>query len=303
MKVLTKVALGALINRLPEGVHLRLEDKHNQYLASEFIGEPTVWDSEFTHYKHGRVEEVEAWLKSFGFNKSFDQSSQFVIASVLELIVKFQKEAKQKFFKHNDVVYKRSFHDTARETNVDGLYEVSLRGEKIDFITHTDLYRENEDLKFYVSRELVPFDVFKNDIYVTHLMDLHLPDVDAELEEDVPVFKGMGVNYFGSDQTVGSAGVITKFTLDSKGAEAKQAAYMTTFSSCCGIPRAETRHRRIEVIDAAFVVYITYKGELAFAVEVEPSDFVQGDGEVEEFSSREPYTTTNMFGHSVYTGQ
>ncbi|MBU2895677.1 hypothetical protein [Vibrio hepatarius] len=67
------------------------------------------------------------------------------------------------------------------------------------------------------------------------------------------------------------------FKMDAKGVEAKQAAHMGMLSACAMIPTTK-RHPRVGVIDSNFFVYITVKSKLAFAIEVEPSDFVEGKG-------------------------
>lgn len=289
MKVLTKTALGGLINRVPEGIELHLEDKHLQYLDSQYIGDGDIWDAEFTHYKQGEPDVVTEWLSSFGIKKSFEPDSEYVIASVLDLIMTFQSEAEEKFFAIDEKTYKRSKHSNAFETKTEGLYCIPLEGEKHS-LGNLNLHMPSENLRLYVSSTEQQPCLFDSAIQITHKMDLHVPDVESEFEEDIDAFNGMKVTCHGETKDVGSSGVITKFAMNNKGAEAKQAAYMSMVTSgCLGINLAPIRHRRIEVIDSNFYVYVTYKDKLAFGVMLDKEDFVQGCGEIEEVVSREPF--------------
>lgn len=287
MKVLTKVALGGLINRLPDNAQLFPQQKQTDYLATQFIGEEIVWDSEYMHYKHGDPIEVSQWLQSFGIEKEFD--SEFVIASVIELLMKFRSEGKEKFFEINDQVFKRAFHEQAEETQYNDLFKLPLRGEEVmsTFGSGDPIplgYAQHADLAFYISRNEQDFSRFDGEIEVLERMHLHVPYAEAELDEHLEAFVGMPCNFDGKLGTVEEAGVITIFKMDAVGAEAKQAAYMGMLSACAMAP-VERRHPRVEVIDGNFFVYITVKGRLAFAVEIEPTDFVEGCGVVEQFES------------------
>ncbi|MDK9790640.1 hypothetical protein [Vibrio sp. D431a] len=286
MRVLTKVALGALINRSPKGINMFLEEKHMQYLSGEVIGSPQVWDSEFLHYNHGAPCEIELWLKQFGIEKGFDPAAKYVVASVLDLVVKFMKDAKEKFFERDGGIFKRSLHENAFETNIDGLYQILLKGKPSEIIQ--GYHDEHKNLKMYVSKDEIDLNTFESPIESSYVMDLHLPDASAEVEEEISIFKGMKVDYHGDMTSVGSAGVITKFKIDSKGAEAKQAAYMTLYACGAVAEPIPKRTRRIEVIDGNYFVYITFNDQLAFAVEIEPTDFIEGEGEVQFYESKEP---------------
>ncbi|MCY9861164.1 hypothetical protein OTK49_01295 [Vibrio coralliirubri] len=287
MKVLTKVALGGLINRLPENVQLFPKEAQTEYLATQFIGEGVVWDSEYMHYKHGDPVEVSEWLKTFGIDKSF--SPEFVIASVIELLMKFRHEGSEKFFELDGNVYKRAFHKYAEETQYPDLFKLPLRGEEImsNFSSMPSFrmgYAQHADLAFYISRNPQDFSRFDDELEGRELMHLHVPYAEAELDEKLEAFIGMPCRFDGKDGVVQDAGVITLFKMDAKGAEAKQAAFMSMVSACAMAP-VERRHPRVEVIDDNFYVYITVKGSLAFAVEIESTDFIEGQGVAEDVQS------------------
>lgn len=288
VKVLTKVALGGLVNRPPQNVELHLEDKHKEYLSTQFIGESDVWDSEYMHYKHGLPSIVTEWLQGFGIDKSFD--SDFVIASVIDLVMKFRSEGEEKFFEKDGSVYKRALHRSAKETQHSDLFKIPLRGDEVRWGEPSKLlgYAEHEDLCLYISRNAQDTSVFENPISENEDMILHVPYVEANFEEVISEFEGMSCSYDGKEAKIGEAGVITMFKMDAKGAEAKQAAYMGMLSACAMIPKTK-RHPRVEVIDSNFFVYITVKSKLAFAIEVEPSDFVEGQGVPEHFESKDSW--------------
>lgn len=288
MKVLTKVALGGLVNRVPQNVKLHLEDKHKEYLDSQFIGEEDVWGSEYMHYKHGLPNIVTEWLKGFGVNKSFD--SDFVITSVIDLVMKFRKEGEEKFFKMEGSVYKRALHRSAKETQHADLFKIPLRGDEVRWGEPSRLlgYTEHQDLCLYISRNAQDTSIFENQINEAELMVLHVPYAEATLEEVVGEFEGMSCSYDGKDAEVGEVGVITMFKMDAVGAEAKQVAYTGMVSAGAMLPET-IRHPRVEVIDSNFFVYITVKSKLAFAIEVEPSDFVEGKGVPEHFESKDSW--------------
>ncbi len=299
MKVLTKTALGALVERTPDDVNLHMEKSHVDFLNAQFKGCDAVWDSEYMHYKFGDPGVVSSWLKEFGFDKEFGLETEFVMAAVIELLMKFKEPAAERIFSKNGETFKRALHEGAYETTDSDIFTIPLFGEIKEFKSEFSgglgsFTTEHEDLKIYISNHLQPFDKFNGELSRTFTMDLHVPFAEAELEESLDEFKGMKATVLGEDCEVSEAGVITKFKIDCKGAEARQAAFIGMMVSACMSIPTEKRHKRVEVIDGNYYVYITIRDNLAFAVEIETEDFVEGKGRVDDVVSAASYVSKSF---------
>lgn len=283
MEVLTKTALGAVLNRLPEDVEVFLTKKQTDYLSSQYLGSDLCWDSEFMNYKDGCPVTVAEWLKGFDIDKSFDPSVSYVLAALLHMKVTFLKDAEEKFFSKNGDVYKRAYHDNAYETDVDGLYELRVNQEGEGSIFGAS------DLRVFVSREIIDFEVLDRRINSTHVMDLHVPYVDSEVRQTIPEMTDFTLIKSGSKYTVSDTELISMLEMDNKGARVRQAALLSAISGSAGVPKYR-RHPRVEVFDGPYVIYFTYKDNLMFSASLTEGDFVKGDGIPELVESRKAFT-------------
>jgi len=232
-------------------------------------------------------------LSQFGVSKKLDPSSEFVIASILDLVLKFRDEGKPKFFDHGGEVIRRSYHPSANETSYDDLFEIPVRGNPVSMPSGKLIgYAPHASLRVFISRSPQDLTRFDKAIEGTHRMELHLPYAEAVFEESIESLAGVPAIFDGKDGDVGETGVFTKFKIDAQGAEAKQAAFMSIATASLGMPR-QVRVPRVEVIKSNYFVYITVSEKLAIGLEVEPSDFVAGDGIVERFASRPSFIKTN----------
>ncbi len=301
MKVLTKVALGGLLNRLPEETALLLGEEHTQYLESEFLGSGVVWDSGLLKYKDGDAETVSNWLRENDVNKVFPETTDYVLASLLNASVSFSRPADEKFFELSGEIYRRSFHRAAYETGHGDLFQISVRQpEGIELAVQDEgeascplrtvkaSWGRDSDVKLYVSRRNLMGEVDFNSIARGAVMELHVPYCKSCEEETVNELSGLTLVKDGVPREVSETEIITDFCMDNKGAKVKQAALMSFATGSLGMPR-EVRHPRIEVIGEGFFVYMTYLGALFFAAQIDESDFVVGDGEPEYFESRDAF--------------
>lgn len=283
MDVLTKTALGAVLNRLPNDVELFLQKKQTDYLAEQYLGSGVCWDSEFMNYKDGSPVVVSEWLKGFEIEKSFDPSVSYVLAALLHMKVTFIKDAEERYFGKDGVIYKRAYHDNAYETEVDGLFELRVHQGGECGVSGA------RDLRVYVSKESVELGALDNNITSTHRMDLHIPYIDAEVRQTIPEMSGFTLMKSDRKYTVSDTELISMLEMDNKGARVRQAALLSAISASAGMPRYR-RHPRVEVFDSSYVIYFQYKNNLMFAARVNQGDFVQGNGKPDLVESRKAYT-------------
>ncbi|ELP6119233.1 hypothetical protein QTV43_000373 [Vibrio vulnificus] len=293
MIVNTFLPLGDLLYNPPADVEFLFSESDQSKLAKINTGSPDLFGNELIERIHGSPSVVTEWVESKGFKSTLSDDADFGMAALLSILVKFKTPAEECIFAIGQKRYKRAFHSKALETSVSKLFEVPLLGEiaKLDCPFRNkkiEVANEHENLRIYFSKNPIDELEFSEPITRSHEMDLHIPFVEACHQQSFEEIKGLKAKVCGMDMKVDSCDVETRLSLNATGAEVKQMAILGMQLSACMAP-VKVRQRRIEVIDGEYYCYITFNDNLMFSAKITKDDFVEGEGRIKHFASREPY--------------
>lgn len=253
-KVLTYIPLKMLTKKFKD--ELFLSESAKKFLEDNYSGNQESIDCKYINYKAGTSIEVNEWAKSFGVE--INTQGDYVIATILNTIMNWKKEASEQKIKVNGKFYKGATHYNINETQIPNLYEIPLY---------------EEEFSFYVSDIKIPINLINENkkIEKKEYVDLTLPIINLKNEENLSsAFYGTYRSFNNNKDEIQDVKIITEFEMDLKGSKLKQIASLATISSSC----TPFKPNKKVLINKPFYVYIKINQEIIFAVYLNLDSFL-----------------------------
>lgn len=275
---LTQLPLNKLVKFLEKEKGMIINDKIQSFLDKLYTNSNKTLDN-LIDLKEGTPEEVSNWLKeNHDLDIDLNNDGDYCIATILDLILKFQCPAEESKFSIGNETFLSGMHD---DDNVECF---SLKKDK-----NINLYQvlmENRDFEFFFSDSTPSthnaFHLFNNldilndekfdDNFVLNDANVILYRPLANIYERVnlmPVFNGVK---FKTDMELSGIETITSVNLPLDQVKIKQAAI--AYVVCSSATPLNLNQKIVRITDD-FTFFVKYKGQLVFSAVVKKDDFIK----------------------------